>query len=169
MGVSEDDDMWRTEYSRLGFETQWRSGAFPHSQDEPRGDSRVCGRAKAKHGLQAMKGQSHHDYECGSTTPARCQWSLAVGGLWQSRWSTFDATALTPQVTRDDRKEGIPRQEMIPVLPLLGVLARKRRDVEHAEDRTWPVVLVNFTGNHNFPVSLFYGWRPRPGFAMLVI
>lgn len=65
------------------------------------------GGAKAKHGLQAMKGQSHHDYECGSTTPARCQWSLAVGGLWQSRWSTFDATALTPQVTRDDRKEGI--------------------------------------------------------------
>lgn len=66
-------------------------------------------------------------------------------------------------------REGISRQEMIPILPLFRVLARERRDVEYAKDGAWAVVLVDFTDNHNFPVSLLYGWRSRPGFALLVI
>lgn len=92
-------------------------------------------------------------------------------GRVDGRHSTQPLSHLRSQEMIEKRGfcEGIPRQEMIPVLPPFGVLARRRRDVEYAEDTAWPVVLVDLTDNHNFPVSLFYGWQPRPGFAMLVI
>lgn len=120
-----------------------------------------AGGAKAKHGLQAMEGKAivitsavllPQQDASGVSKREGCS---RVDG----RYSTQPLSHLRSQEMIEKRGlcEGIPQQEMIPILPLFRVLARKRRDVEYAKDGAWPAVLVDLMDNHNFPVSLFMG------------